>query len=115
MTAPVIIDTSRLTAAQLAALARLLLGLAALAVDALAAGLAARRLVGAEALLRHLAVDERVGEAGHVARGLPHARMHEDGRVEPLDIVAIRHCLPPGLLHVAQQLDAERTVIPAAI
>ncbi|MDZ7632617.1 MAG: hypothetical protein U5K74_15040 [Gemmatimonadaceae bacterium] len=48
-------------------------------------------LVGAEARLARLAVDQRVGEAGHVPARLPDARMHEDRRVEPLDVIARAH------------------------
>src|SRR5207245_4950140 len=73
-----------------------------------------RDLVGAEALLAALAVDQRVREAGHVARGLPHARVHDDRRVEADDVIAAGDDLPPpGLLHVALELDAERSVVEA--
>src|SRR5437667_2472079 len=74
----------------------------------------ARDLVGAKALLAALAVDERVREAGQVAGGLPHPRVHDDRRVEADDVVATGDDLsPPGLLHVALELDAERAVVEA--
>ena len=62
-----------------------------------------------------LAVDQRVGEAGDVARGLPDARVHEDRAVDADDVVArLHHVAPPGVLDVALELDAERAVVPAA-
>ena len=71
------------------------------------------RIVGAEALLAVLAIDERIGEAGDVAARLPHARMHQDRRVEPLDVVArANHRMPPAVLDVLLELDAERAVVP---
>ena len=71
------------------------------------------RVVGAEAVLAVPAVDQRIGEAGDVARGLPHARVHEDGGVETLDVVArVDHGAPPALLDVLLELDAERAVVP---
>ena len=70
-------------------------------------------LVGAEARLAGLAVDQRVGEAGDVAGGLPDAGVHQDGGVEALDVVALaHHRIPPALLDVVLQLDAERAVVP---
>src|SRR5437667_2556922 len=74
----------------------------------------ARDLVGAKALLAALAVDERVREAGQVAGGLPHPRVQDDRRGEAEDVVATGDDLsPPGLLHVALELDAERAVVEA--
>jgi len=59
------------------------------------------------------ALDQRVGEALDVAAGLPHARVHEDRRVEPLDVVAgAHHRVPPGVLDVSLELDTERAVVP---
>src|SRR5918998_534066 len=44
---------------------------------------------------------------------LPRARMHENRRVEPLNVVAhADHGVPPAVLQIALQLDPERTVIP---
>ena len=71
------------------------------------------QLVGAEAALARLAVDERVDEAADVAARLPHPRMHEDRGIEALDVVArAHHRVPPALLQVALELDAERAVVP---
>ena len=69
-------------------------------------------VVGAEALLAALAVDERVGEAGEVPGGLPDPRMHDDRRIDPDHVVASGHDRPPPrLLDVALELDAERPVV----
>ena len=70
-------------------------------------------IVGAKALLAVLAVDERIGEAGDVAARLPDPRVHQDRGVEPLDVVArAHHRVPPALLDVLLELDAERAVVP---
>ena len=70
-------------------------------------------VVGAKAVLAVLAVDQRIGEAGDVPRGLPHPRMHEDRGVEPFDVVArVHHRPPPAVLHVLLELDPERPVVP---
>ena len=72
-----------------------------------------RQLVGPEPALAGLAVDQRIGEAGDVAARLPHPRMHQDRRVEPLDVVArAHHRVPPVVLDVRLELDAERAVVP---
>ena len=72
-------------------------------------------LVGAETRFAFLAVDERVDEAGDVARGFPDARVHEDRGVDAFDVLAIGHRAPPALLDVALELDAERAVVPAGV
>ncbi len=70
-------------------------------------------VVGPEAVLAVPAVDQGIGEAGHVARGLPDLGMHEDGGVEPLDVVpGVDHGPPPAVLHVLLELHPERTVVP---
>ena len=70
-------------------------------------------VVGAEALLARAAVDERVGEAGEVAGGLPRARVLDDRRVERDDVVAVAdHRLPPGVDDVALEQDA---VVPVVV
>ena len=89
----------------------------AAADGALRVGLAGRaldaRVVGAEAVLAVPAVDQRIGEAGDVAGRLPHPRMHQDGGVEALDVVArVDHRVPPAVLDVLLELDAERAVVP---
>ena len=61
-------------------------------------------MVGSEALAAGLAVDERVGEAGEMPRGLPDARVLEDRRVERHDVIALlQHGAPPLALDVALQ------------
>ena len=70
-------------------------------------------VVGAEAVLAMPAVDQRIGEARHVTRRLPHPRMHQDGRVEPFDVVPrVDHGPPPAVLDVLLELDPERPVVP---
>jgi hypothetical protein len=74
------------------------------------------QLVGAVALLAHLAVDERVGEAGDVARGLPDLRVHDDGGLDADDVVAAaHHVVPPAVADVLLQLGAERAVVEEAV
>ncbi len=64
-------------------------------------------VVGPEALLAGAAVDQRVGEARQVARGLPDAGVLEDRRVDRDDVVALlQHRPPPLALDVALQQDA---------
>src|SRR5207245_8080457 len=71
------------------------------------------RIVGAEAILAMLAVDQRVGEPRHVPRGFPNLRVHEDRRVETFDVLAlVDHRTPPALLDVLLELDAQRPVVP---
>ena len=73
------------------------------------------QVVRAEAELAVAAVDHRVAEAGDVAGGLPDARVHDDRRVDALDVVAqLDHVPPPGRLDVVLELDAERAVVPEA-
>ena len=84
---------------------------------ALRVGLAGRaldaRVVGAEAVLAVPAVDQRIGEAGDVAGRLPDLRMHQDRGIEALDVVPrVDHGVPPAVLHVLLELDAQRTVVP---
>src|SRR6185436_20121281 len=58
------------------------------------------------------ALDERVGEALEVARGLPDTRMLEDRRVERDDVVAfLQHGPPPLGLDVALQQHAVVAVV----
>src|ERR1019366_4554414 len=71
------------------------------------------QLVRAKAALARLAVDQRIDEAADVSARLPHAWMHQDRGVQPLDVVArAHHRVPPALLQVALLLDAERTIVP---
>src|SRR4029077_20927227 len=70
-------------------------------------------VVGAKALLAAFAVHQRVGEVLQMTRGLPGARMLQDGAVEADDVTARRdHRAPPRLLDVALELDAKRAVVP---
>src|SRR6185437_11318914 len=70
-------------------------------------------LVGAKAALARLAIDEGIDEPSDVATRFPDARVHENRRLDPLDVVArAHHRLPPALLQVALQLNPERPVIP---
>src|SRR5205823_543573 len=70
-------------------------------------------VVGAEPVLTLLAVDQGVGEPREVPRCLPDFGMHQDGRVESLDVFPLVHQrTPPALLDVLLQLDTERAVVP---
>ena len=70
-------------------------------------------IVGPEPLLAVLAIHERIDESADVPARLPDARMHQDRRIEPLDIVpCAHHRVPPPILEVPFELDAERTVVP---
>ena len=65
------------------------------------------RIIGAEPALAVAAIDERIGENLHVAARLPHARVHEDRRVEPFHVVArAHHRVPPPVLQILLELDA---------
>ncbi len=70
-------------------------------------------IVGAKAVLAMSAINQRIGEAGDVSRRLPYLRMHEDRGVEPLDVIAgVNHGVPPAVLDVLLELDAEGAVVP---
>src|SRR5439155_9105193 len=74
---------------------------------------ALREIVEPEPFAAVAALDQRVGEILHVPRRFPHARVHEDGAIQPDDIVAeLDHRPPPGVLDVALELDAEWTEVP---
>src|SRR5208337_838374 len=74
------------------------------------------KLVGAVPFLGVLAVDHRVAESSHVARGFPDSRIHDDRAIEPNDVVAhLDVVAPPGLFDIPLQFDAERTVVPEAV
>ncbi len=53
-----------------------------------------RGIVGPKAVLALPAIHQRIGEPRHVPRRLPDPRMHEDRRIQPLDVV-------PGVDHGA--------------
>ncbi len=70
--------------------------------------------VGAEAPAALAAVHHGVGEVVHVAAGLPHGRVHEDGGVQPHHVGALLDEVPPpDALDLVLQLHAERAVVPA--
>ena len=73
------------------------------------------QLVGAEAAFAFFAVHQRIDESRDVAGGLPDFRMHENRGIDSFNVLAVGHGAPPGILHVALELDPERTVIPAGI
>ncbi len=69
-------------------------------------------LVGPEAFLRQLAVDQRIGEAGHVPRCAPYIRMHYDRRLQAHDVLAAVNDVAPPLVHqVPLELDAQGAVV----
>jgi hypothetical protein len=69
-------------------------------------------LVGAEAQLAGLAVDQRVGEPLEMARGLPDARVLDDRRVQGDDVVALlQHRAPPLGLDVVLEQHAVVAVV----
>ena len=90
---------------ELARVGELAVGALAGALRGLAAALRVLELVGAEAQLAGLAVDQRVGEPGQVARRLPDPRVLDDRRVDRDDVVALLEHRPPplGLDVVLQQ------------
>src|SRR3954463_16372600 len=82
------------------------LGLAALALLELL-----DQMIGAEALVARLTLDERVDELLDVARRLPDLAGQDDRGVQADDVVAARdHRPPPLALDVLLELHAERSV-----
>ena len=68
--------------------------------------------VGTIPLLAVLVVDKGVVEGTHVARCLPGLRVHEDGRVNPHDIVVeFGHRIPPVAFDVVLQFNTQLTVV----
>ena len=62
-------------------------------------------LVLAVALVALAAFDQGVAEAGDVAAGDPHLRVHQNGGVQPYDVIPLlHHRVPPEVLQVALQL-----------
>ena len=73
----------------------------------------ADQLVRAMAGLAAFAVQQRVGEAGHMAGGDPGLGIHDDRRIQPDVGGAFLHeFLPPRALNVVFQFHAERAVVP---
>ena len=74
------------------------------------------KLVGTVAELGLFAIDHGVGETIHVAGGLPNLRMHDDGGIKALYVVAALHKVaPPSLLNIVTQLDSEGAVVIEAV
>ena len=70
-------------------------------------------LVGAETGLTGLAVHQRIVEAADVAGSYPNLTVHQDRAVQTGVVGAFLHeLLPPGLLDVVLELNAQRTVVP---
>ena len=70
-------------------------------------------VVGAKPILALLAVDQWIGESRDVPGRLPDFRMHQDGRVQSLDVLAlVDHRPPPPLLDVLFELDAQWAIVP---
>ena len=69
-------------------------------------------VIRAEALLAEAAVDQRIGEARDVPRGIPDRRVEDDRRVEGDDVVALlHHRLEPAGLDVLLEEDAVMAVV----
>ena len=72
------------------------------------------QLVGPVARLAGFAVEQRVGEAGHMPGSNPCLGVHENRGVKPHVVRAFLHeLLQPRLLHVVLELGAEGAVVPA--
>jgi hypothetical protein len=70
-------------------------------------------LVCPVASLAESAVDEGIGEPGHVTRCLPYGGVQDDRRVERDDVVPfLDHRLEPAVLHVLLQEDS---VVPVVV
>ena len=83
-------------------------------VHTLAGGAFGNQLVGAVTALAGTAVQQRVGEAGHMAGGDPDLGIHQDGGVQAHIIGAfLDKLLHPGLLDVVLELNAQGAVVPA--
>ena len=74
-------------------------------------------MIRPKAPLARFAIDEGIVEMFHVPRGFPDSRVHEDGRVEALDIVALLAAAAPmvtGYLATQDAKAAEATKLAAA-
>ena len=70
--------------------------------------------VGTKTLVTFFTLDERVGKSGSVTRSNPSARVHDDGSIDTIDVVALFYeILPPGLHDFAFQGDTKWTVVPS--
>ena len=78
-------------------------------------GKATCEFVGAETPVTVLALDERVGKSSGMARGDPSFRVHEDGCVDAIDVVAFFYPkTPPSVHDILFKHNAERAEIPGA-
>ena len=60
------------------------------------------------------ALHQRIAEIRHVTAGFPSPRVHQDSRIQPHHIVALRYDRPPPrLLDIALQLHPQRPVVPS--
>ena len=76
---------------------------------------AAVEMVFPEAASARAALDQRVVKAGDMTARAPDLRAHDDGGVQPHNIIAPPdERAPPRILDVLLHLDAERAVIPRA-
>jgi hypothetical protein len=72
-----------------------------------------QHMIRPEARLARPAVDQGIVEVHDVAGSFPDTRMHQDAGVEPDHVAAtLDKRLPPELLDVVAQLDAQRTEVP---
>ena len=71
------------------------------------------QLVGTESLAAGFAVHERIGKAGKVSAGHPCLGVHQDRAVNAYVLRALLYkFLPPGLLDVVLEFDAQIAVVP---
>ena len=99
---------------EVARLGQVAVGRLAGVLGGLAAALRLVEVVRAEAQLARPAVDQRVGEAGEVAAGLPRLGVLDDRRVQRHDVVALlEHRPPPLALDVVLEQHAVVAVVVA--
>ena len=73
-------------------------------------------MIGTVAEFGLFAIDHGVGETIYVARCLPDLRVHDDGGIEALYVVAALHEVPPpSLLNIVTQLDSKGSVVIEAV
>src|SRR5438132_2253140 len=73
-------------------------------------------LVGAEALVTFLALEEWVGEVLDVTGRHPDLRVHENAGIDTDDVVAqLDHAAPPGTLDIVAQRDSQRAEVVHAL
>ena len=83
-------------------------------VDVLALLTFSDQLIGAVAALTGTAVQQGIGEAGHVAGRHPSLGVHQDSGIQADVIRAFLHeFLQPGLFDVVLELNAQGAVVPA--